>query len=384
MPAAGELILLTHEFAPFRGGAATYVQEIAAAAVAEGFPVTVWTVDYRGRGLEAQEKGTLPFPVERLPSDGRLSPVGLAGLMWGLWTRRKRLEAPGSRVVLLSVGAMMAWMPLWSLGILPARGVTCFFHGSELLRFARPGWWGATARRFFAHAAGFLVASRYVGTLAGESGLLPPGAEIGLAPCACPAGFAMHPERLAPPDDGALRILTVARLHPRKGQAELAEILARLPADLRGRVVYQLAGTGEAGYRARIEAACRAGGLRHEFLGGVSDEDLAPLYQACTLYAQTSRTLPRSVEGFGISFLEAAFFGKPVVAYRSGGIGEAVIDGETGTLVPEGDAPALLAAIEALLNDPGLRGRLGAGGRRHAASFDWRRSARTFCEWALR
>ena len=389
MPAPGALILFTHEFAPFRGGAATYVQEIAAATAAQGCPVEVWTADYRGRRemrTAGAAAGVAPaFHVERLHSNGRLTPAGLLGLMRGLLGRRKTLHS--SRVVLLSVGALMAWMPLWALGLLPARRVTCFFHGSELLRFTRQAWWRLLAKRFFARVDGFAVASRYVEELARQSVLLPAGAEICLAPCACPASLVAQAEVLAaaaPAADEFWRVLTVARLHPRKGQAELAAVLARLPPALRERIIYQMAGTGTTEYREQIAAACRAGGLRHEFLGGVSDEQLGPIYAGCALYAQASRTLPKSVEGFGISFLEASLYGKSVAAYVSGGIAEAVVDQETGLLVPEGDAAALAAAIEKLLVDPDLRARLGTNGRRHARSFDWRKSARVLHDFAMR
>ncbi len=90
------------------------------------------------------------------------------------------------------------------------------------------------------------------------------------------------------------------------------------------------------------------------------------------------------MEGFGISFLEASLYGKPVAAYVSGGIAEAVVEGETGLLAPEGDAKALAAAIEKLLVDPDLRARLGGGGRRYARSFDWGGSARALRDFAVR
>ena len=100
-----------------------------------------------------------------------------------------------------------------------------------------------------------------------------------------------------------------------------------------------MVGVGEEAYRREIEAACREGGVRCEFLGALDDAALARVYASATVYAQASRTLPQSVEGFGISFLEASFHGCPVAAYRSGGVEEAVGDGETGLLVPEGDCP---------------------------------------------
>lgn len=72
-------------------------------------------------------------------------------------------------------------------------------------------------------------------------------------------------------------------------------------------------------------------------------------------------------------FLEAARAGRPVIAYDHGGVGEAVVDGVTGVLVPEGDTAALADAIVQLLGDPELRSKMGEAGRRRVAEdFDIR------------
>jgi phosphatidylinositol alpha-1,6-mannosyltransferase len=71
-------------------------------------------------------------------------------------------------------------------------------------------------------------------------------------------------------------------------------------------------------------------------------------------------------EGFGIVFLEAAACGVPSVAGRSGGAHEAVVDGETGFVVPPRDVSAVRAKLHALVNDPGLRLRMGTAARRRA------------------
>ena len=65
----------------------------------------------------------------------------------------------------------------------------------------------------------------------------------------------------------------------------------------------------------------------------------------------------------GVSLLQAASAGVPIVASRAGGIPEAVREGENGLLVPPGDVAALCAAIGTLLDDPERRRALGAGGR---------------------
>ncbi len=378
-PQAGKpTVLLTHEYAPFRGGVATYVREIASAARKLSLPVEVWTVDYHGRTPGALSPATADspqvVPVIRLASSGRLTPGGLLGLGWGVIRRRGQLR--GRRVILLSVGAQMVFFVLGLLGVVDAGQATCFFHGSEILRFGRLTFWRWLARWFYARAGGFAVNSFHVEHLLRHSGLLPDGAPIRVAACACPSAFrhqASDPEPLS--TDGVQRVLTVARLHPRKGQLEVARALCLLPPEQRARVVYQMVGTGEASYQQRVEEACRAGGVRCEFPVAGDDDTLSAIYRRATLYAQASLTLPLSVEGFGITFLEASFHGCPVAAYRSGGVGEAVRDGETGLLVPEGDLPALASAIGRLLDDPTLRTRLGVAGRGFARSFRWEDSA---------
>lgn len=74
-------------------------------------------------------------------------------------------------------------------------------------------------------------------------------------------------------------------------------------------------------------------------------------------------------ETFGMAALEAMAMGRPVVAARSGGLGELVVDGETGVLVPPGDARALRDAIAALLSDPSRREAMGRAGSERAALY---------------
>ena len=78
--------------------------------------------------------------------------------------------------------------------------------------------------------------------------------------------------------------------------------------------------------------------------------------------------LPSLGEHFGRVLLEAMAMAKPVVATNAGGVPEIVVHGETGLLVPPGDAAAMAEAVMTLLQDPGFAARLGAAGRRRVAS----------------
>jgi glycosyltransferase involved in cell wall biosynthesis len=99
----------------------------------------------------------------------------------------------------------------------------------------------------------------------------------------------------------------------------------------------------------------------------VSDEEKRDLLDACDLLALPSRS-----DSFGIVFLEAWFYGKPVVGARAGGIPGLVRDGVDGILVPFGDVSELATALKRLLTDQELARRLGEAGReRVLAEFTW-------------
>lgn len=95
------------------------------------------------------------------------------------------------------------------------------------------------------------------------------------------------------------------------------------------------------------------------FWGRLDREDLLALYGRVDLYC-----LPSTYEGFPVAILEAMASGLPVVSTTVSGIPEAVVDGETGLLVPPVDVGALAEALSRLLGDSALRRRMGAAGRR--------------------
>ena len=74
-------------------------------------------------------------------------------------------------------------------------------------------------------------------------------------------------------------------------------------------------------------------------------------------------------ETFGLVALESAAVGKPIIASNIGGLGDIVVDGETGLLVPPGDGPALRAALERLLGDEALRARMGESAKRFVTAY---------------
>ncbi|MES1174333.1 MAG: glycosyltransferase [Myxococcales bacterium] len=151
---------------------------------------------------------------------------------------------------------------------------------------------------------------------------------------------------------------TVARLAPIKGIADLIEATARIP-DPHGKLMLLIVGDGPD--RAALEQlADRLLGNRVRFLGAIETGPEA-LYAAMDVFA-----LPSLLEGLPMVYLEAAFHGIPSVGTDVGGAAEAVLDGETGLLVPVRDIDALAESIQRLRDRPELRARMSAAARTRA------------------
>jgi phosphatidylinositol alpha-1,6-mannosyltransferase len=99
-------------------------------------------------------------------------------------------------------------------------------------------------------------------------------------------------------------------------------------------------------------------------LDDVSDRIISKYYAACDIFVLPNTFIPpNDVEGFGIVFLEANLYGKPVIAGKSGGVIEAVQHKKTGLLINPDDSSELEQSIVTLINNPNLRTQLGEYGR---------------------
>ena len=363
------VFLITHEFHPRHGGIATFTEEIALAAAGMGYDLEVWA---QAAPLEVDQK-PWPFRLRRLPLKGTHDLACLLRLMYELIIHRRRLRH--ATVYLPEPGPMRAMMGLQFIPGFRPRRLVLTFHGSEILHFHRNPLSRWLARRLIRHASRISVLTGYTHRLlctrfpeAASKTFLTPGA---LRSSFSAAPFAPRRE----PRDEVV-ILTVGRLHPRKGQLFIIEALQALPAAQRARVEYWLVGgTSKENYEPRLREAAGRSDLVVRFLGNVPDDELARIYDRADIFAMTSIHHRHSVEGFGLVYLEAAAHGLPVVAHAVGGVPEAVVDGVTGLLVPPADRPALTAAFARLIADPELRHKFGAAGREWARKNSWVRSA---------
>jgi glycosyltransferase involved in cell wall biosynthesis len=183
---------------------------------------------------------------------------------------------------------------------------------------------------------------------------------------------------LRPTPPGRVRILLVGRISPRKGTAiALAAVreLCRQGYD----VGLEIVGGSFPGYEwfhDRVTEAANAPDLAGRVtLSGFMDDVWSAFDRSDIVI------VPSSGESFGNVAVEGMLAGRPVVASATQGLAEIIVDGESGKLVPPGDAAALAAAIRSLCDDWELARRLGEAGRVRAhASFSPERYAREVCD----
>ena len=157
------------------------------------------------------------------------------------------------------------------------------------------------------------------------------------------------------PDD-ALLIAAAGQLIPRKGHRYLLQAVAELGTDKTGLRVLIF---GEGYLRGQLQAQAEALGIADVVTLAGFREDLDDFVGCFDIFVH-----PALAEGLGVAALKAAAAGVPVVGFEAGGLREAVVNDETGILVPPEDAGALRRAITRLLADEHLRTRLGRAGKK--------------------
>lgn len=317
------------------GGGARHLDALVSHLDRQAFDPVVATTDHGplvGR-LEAARVHVIDVDMMRSRFDPR--PVA----------RLRSLMRSGSFDLVHLHGTRAGFFGTLALSTMSKRPRTVYtVHGLSCNRRA-PG----AVKRFFAEIERFIATrvdrvisvsenDRRFGV---EHRILPPARTMSI-----PNGIevnGLRPERtpLASPE---VRIVTVARLVPQKGLPILLETARRVSRSHPG-VRFEVLGEGPD--RAMLEDRARQMGVSDvvRFPGVVTD-----VTRKLTEYDLF--VLPSLWEGMPIALLEAMVAGRPIIATAVSGSAELVLDGETGRLVPPGDAEALAAVIEELLRDP--------------------------------
>ena len=367
------LLLINYEFPPLGGGAGNATDHIAAELAAAGVEVKVLTSAFAGLPALERRNG---FDIHRIPVIRRrldrcstlemlaflLSSLICAPLLARKWRPDGTVAfftlPCGPAAWLLRVMFKVPWVVSLRGGDVPG------FLPRQIGAYHR--WTKPFIIGLWRQAAAVVANSEGLAELAR---LAAPGLPIQMLP------NGVDTNRYQPAPIGerktsgpeTLRLLFVGRIVHQKGLDLLFNALATQPVTVTADII------GDGPERAELVRQAADLGItnRVRFLGWLSREALSVHLQAADAFVFPSRE-----EGMPNAVLEAMACGLPVIATDVRGMGEVVMDGETGWLVPLEDPTALVAALEQCRHDPECRQQRGAAGRRRAEiRFGWRATA---------
>jgi phosphatidyl-myo-inositol dimannoside synthase len=370
------ILIPAYDFKPLLGGVANYVHELA---VQFSRRARVHVVSRKLPGMEDFDRD-LPYEITRIRVP--YSAVFATPLLARTLREVIRREPPD--VILCPM-----WLPdgaacRWALGgtsipyYVSAHGTEVFKDFATLRNSVRTVLARGLKRRVFQQAEKVFPVSAYTGrAVVEETGADRARVVVvhnGVNPTIFRKTAVSPAEEARYRPQGERLLLTVTRLYPYKGVDRMLEALPAIAQTVPG-VRYLVVGEGPD--LPRLQRLAGRLGLedRVSFLGRRTVGEIVSLYNLADLFVLLTREEPPDVEGFGLVFLEAAACGLPSLGGRSGGIPEAIEDGETGWLVDPYDARAISARVIDLLGSPERLRRASERCLRTAPERTWERAA---------
>src|SRR5215472_17766636 len=353
-----KVLVVTNDFPPRSGGIQSFVHALAARLPADG--VVVYAPAWSGA---ADFDALQPFPVIRHPGSLMLPIPSVRSRACAL------LAEHGCDSVLFGAAAPLGLLAPY-LRKAGAERIVGLTHGHEAGWAALPG-----ARSLLRRIGDDVDVLTYLAEyfrIRMARGMSPEavGRMVKLTPGVDPlvfrpgAGGMGVREELGIPADRPV-VVCVSRMVPRKGQDSLIRAWPAVRARSLCDPLLLLVGDGP--YRPALDRLVRRTGVADsvQFTGPVSWDDLPAYYDAGNVFAMPCRTRRAGldVEGLGIVYLEASATGLPVIGGDSGGAPDAIIDGETGYIVPRRDEEALTDKLVQLLADPARSAAMGDKGQ---------------------
>ena len=343
------ILIVTQTFAPAKGGMEAYMTGLAEALVRAGNEVEVFADGRAGEALSP------PYSLRRF--------VG-----WRPFRRWKKRRAVASLARKKTIEGVFcdSWKSVEALPKNFPAPIVVLAHGAEYP--LRPS--GRKKRRIgeaLARSAAILVNSRFTKSVVEPYVPKPDDPRLKIVhppidPLPEPSFEAREAMRLKIRDRHPV-ISVLARLEPRKG---VDRIISAMPSIVEHypSAVFLVGGKGADEPRLR-ELMCEKGMGDHvEFLGVLDNDAKAGLFSASDVFAMPVRREGRSVEGFGISYIEAGWYGVPSLGGKGSGAEDAVIDGRTGFLCDGESAEDVASKLKALLDNASLRRDFGLAAKK--------------------
>lgn len=343
-----KVLFITKDFLPGTGGVANFIHHLADQMGKRGH--AVYVLAPRENGFEKIKPEN--YHIYWCPKWKRLASVPF--IFYTLFLVLTR------RIEKVFMGHVMSTHALGCLFLKFLFGIpyAILTHGNDL-RYSSSTTVDATVVRYLLNNASLVLCnSHFTGEKLREKGylrrseILHPGVDTGIFHPGVDISEIKQIYHL----NGHKVILTVARLVEKKN---IEGVIRALPKVIQAvpNTLYLIIGEGEK--KEALEKICSQLGVKNHvlFLGRIENNLLPRYYCACDLYVMPS------IETFGISYIEANACEKPVIGGRSGGVADAIIDGETGLLVEPNNIDEIADAIIRLLRDSELARRMGENGR---------------------
>ena len=355
-----KIILLTHEYPPKRGGAGVYCEELMYASQKLGISIEAWVPKY------VKKRDNLI----NLPLKGTQDWICSYRIFKELFNKKNSFPCstllhfaePGSLRAIIRFG--------WFIKNLPSFMVT--IHGTELIRFCKNPIEKILFKKVLKKAKRIHVLSKFnrdklikICPEIKDNIFLHPGA---------PARNLVNRDYCIEKSTGdKIRILCVARIHPRKGQDLVLKTIQNLPNILKDNIECIFVGPiVKKRFYENIQKLGTKAGCKVSFLGDLSDNKLKEIYKTSHIFILPSMPRANSIEGFGFVYLEASSHGLPIVAHRIGGVEDAIRDGITGMLTNSQNPSELKDALQHLLENKSLRIKMGKEGRAWSQKHNWK------------
>jgi phosphatidylinositol alpha-1,6-mannosyltransferase len=352
--------LLTMEYPPIRGGAGVYCEELAHATYELGLNIEVLAP--KGSYSDSSVKLT---PLSFKGSQGWICSLEIIKFLktQNLQKSILHIADPGALRAMIRFG----WTNPKALNLI----IT--IHGSEIPKFSSNPLERILFRNLLGKADKIHVLSKY-----NKEKLLKfcPHIKnrVQLIPGAPAREILPNSNQLESRDYAKknLVLLCVGRIHPRKGQHELLQVIEKLPSELKELLTCWFVGPlKNKNYANKVLALSKKMDCDIQFLGDLKNKDLQEAYQNADIFALTSMPIAKSVEGFGFVYLEASAHGLPILAHNIGGVNDAALDGETGLLSTPNKPKQLLENLQKLIEQPEVRKAMGVAGVKWATKHRW-------------
>lgn len=327
-----KLILFSYDFPPSNGGIARLCQEIAVGQQAYFEEVIVLTREKVGESnpYNFNKVQIIELPEKRIQCEK------------SAFIYLRNIKNKENYAILCGV-----WHPEATIAILSGfKNVSILGHGTEFLsgtsKFRKYIWLPIYAKWILGKAKINIANSNYTKNLIEK---VNKKANVVALPLGVNEDFFI-PNEVLKENKGILKIASVSRILQFKGYDFIAKTISNLPIEFRSKIHWNIGGTGS--YLEDLKTLVKELGIEKNvtFHGFVPDEVLPSFYNSNDIFVLCTREEANStsVEGFGLVFLEAQSCGIPVIGVRSGGIPDAIEEGNGGWLI-EQDNEQMLANL---------------------------------------